>query len=220
MWNQIIDKVLHEMGFERFVTEHGIYVVQERNYRVLLALYVDDLLIVWNSQESLSEVKERLKQHFKMKDMGSAHFLLGMEIRRSLEGEYFLVQEKYAQEVVRKFRMSEAKVVFTPFEPGSTFGSDEVEDQGGFDPFVIQNRSLVGSMMYLAVCRRPDLAMAVSTLSRYCQNPKMEHWEAVKRVLKNIKGTGHERMSMYGDTAMQVMEVTVRLRGGGQDSSS
>ena len=55
---------------------------------IFLALYVDDLLIVWSSKESLTEVKERLKDHFKMKDMGSAHFLFGVEIRRKLDGGY------------------------------------------------------------------------------------------------------------------------------------
>ena len=43
------------------------------------------------------------------------------------------MQEKYASEVGSKFGMAEAKVVSTPFEPQSTFGSDEV-DQGGVDP--------------------------------------------------------------------------------------
>ena len=56
----------------------------------------DDLQIVWSSKELLSEVKDRLKQHFKMKELGSAQFLLGMEIRRRLGGGFFLVQEKYA----------------------------------------------------------------------------------------------------------------------------
>ena len=65
-----------------------------------LALYVDDLLIVWSRKESLTEEKERLKEHFKMKDMGSAHFLLGVEIRRRFDGGYFMVQEKYAAEEV------------------------------------------------------------------------------------------------------------------------
>ena len=82
MRNLTIDRVLHEMVFERFVTEHEIYVVGEGNDRTFLALYVDDLLNVWNNQESLMKVKERLKQHFKM---GSAHNLLGVEIRRRLE---------------------------------------------------------------------------------------------------------------------------------------
>ena len=47
--------------------------------RVFVALYVDDLLIVWNNKESLAKLKERLKEHFKMKDLGSAQFLLGVE---------------------------------------------------------------------------------------------------------------------------------------------
>jgi len=57
MWNMTIDKVLHEMGFRRFVTEHGIYTVGEGSEQIFLALYVDDLLIVWRSRESLAEVK-------------------------------------------------------------------------------------------------------------------------------------------------------------------
>ena len=91
-----IDKVFNDMGFERLVTEHGIYVVGEEGEKTFLALYVDDFLIVWSSKESLTEVKERLKEHFKMKDMESAHFLLGVEFRRNLDGGYFMVQEKYA----------------------------------------------------------------------------------------------------------------------------
>ena len=59
-----IDKVLHDMGSERFVTEHGIYGVGEESDKIFLTVYVDDLLIVWNSKESLAEVKEMLKEHF------------------------------------------------------------------------------------------------------------------------------------------------------------
>ena len=66
------------------------------------------------------------------------------------------MQEKYASEVVSKFGMAEAKVVSTPFEPGSTFGSDDVEDQGGVDSSMVEipYRTLVGSMMYLAIFTR------------------------------------------------------------------
>ena len=132
-----------------------------------------------------------------MKDMGSAHFLLGVEIRRRLDGGYFLVQEKYANEVVSRYGMGDAKTVSTPFEPGSSFGAEEVPDQEGVDHGMVDKpyRSLVGSLMYLAVCTRPDLAMAVSSLSRYSQNPKMEHWEAAKRVLRYIKGTVGEGLA-------------------------
>lgn len=59
MWNMTIDKMLHEMGFERLVTEHDIYVVVEGDAIFFLALYVDEPLIVW-SKEWLDEFKERL----------------------------------------------------------------------------------------------------------------------------------------------------------------
>ena len=62
------------MGFERFSTEHGIYVVGSGDERITLVLYVDDLLIAWRSNESLAEIKGRLKEHFKMKDLGIASF--------------------------------------------------------------------------------------------------------------------------------------------------
>ena len=70
-------------------------------------------------------MKGSLSDNFKMKDLGSAEYLLGVKIRRRSGGGYFLVQEKYAQEVVKKFGMGEAKVASTPFEHGSEMGLAE-----------------------------------------------------------------------------------------------
>ena len=66
--------------------------VGEGKENMLLALYVDDLPILWSSKKSLAEVKERLKQHFKMKDLGRARFRLGVEIGMRLERGYFNAQ--------------------------------------------------------------------------------------------------------------------------------
>ena len=72
-----------------------------------------------------------------------------------------MVQEKYAPEVVSRYGMGDAKIVSTPFEPGSTFGSVDELDQERVDPGMVDvpYRNLVGSLMYLAVCTRPDLSM-------------------------------------------------------------
>ena len=53
-------------------------------------------------------------------------------------------------------------------------------------------RSPVGSLMYLAICNRPDIAMGVSTLSHFCQDPGMAHWEAAKRLLRYVEGSAGE----------------------------
>ena len=202
MWNQTMDKVLEEIGFVRFKSDHGVYVFGVGDERVFIALYVDDLLMMWKSREVLDHVKSKLQEKFDMKDLGVATFLLGIELRRKDGGDLFMVQQKYALEVVRKFGMSESKVASTPFEPGSILGveggpkdEDERESMLG-----VPYRSLVGSLMYLAVCTRPDIAMGVSTLSRFCQDPGLEHWEAAKRLLRYVKGSaGEGLLYAYGE---------------------
>ena len=77
--------------------------------------------------------------------------------------------------MVSKYGTGYAKTVSTPFESGSSFGAEEVLKQEGVDLGMVDvpYRSLVGSLMYLAVYTRPDLAMVMSSLSRYSQNPGM-----------------------------------------------
>ena len=96
-----------------------------------------------------------------------------------------------------KYGMAVAKVASTPFEPRSTFGAGEVLEQEGVDPGMIDVpcRSLVRILMYLAMCTRLDVSMIVSALSRYFHIPKMEHWEAAKRVLRYLKGTVGEGLA-------------------------
>ena len=88
----------------------------------------------------------------------------------------------------------------------------------------IPYRSMVGSLMYVALCTRPDQSMAVSAFSRYCQNPQPEHWEAGKRVLRYLKGSAGEGLSYssgedvavsgYSDASYGSDEESKRWRSG------
>ena len=89
-----------------------------------------------------------------------------------------MVQEKYALEVVQKFGMADSKEVSTPFELGRNSGVE-----GG--PQSLEERA---SMVGVPYTSRPDIAMGVSTFSHFCQDPRMAHWEAAKRLLRYIKG--------------------------------
>ena len=68
--------------------------------------------------DNIKEVKKGLQSEFKMKDLGEAKFLLGIEIRRQENGDVFLVQERYAQDVISRFNMEGCKSVSTPLELG------------------------------------------------------------------------------------------------------
>ena len=58
--------------------------------------------------------------------------------------------------------------------------------------------TLVGSLMYLTGCTRPDLSYPVGVLCRYMSKPGMAHWKAAKRVLKYLKGTDKEGLTYGG----------------------
>ena len=49
-------------------------------------------------------------------------------------------------------------------------------------------QSAVGNLLYLSGWTRPDIAFAVSNVARFCSNPTKEHWTAVKRILRYLKG--------------------------------
>ena len=90
----------------------------------------------------------------------------------------------------------------------------------------IPYRSAIGSLLYLATCTRPDLAAAVSELSKFSQNPGLAHWEGVKRVLRYgvvLLGMGSctkgMHRSRYGDTRMLDMQGIMRHPRGKVDMS-
>ena len=60
--------------------------------------------------------------------------------------------------------------------------------------------SAVGSLMYAMVCTRPDLAHAVSVVNRFMGEPGNEHWQAVKRIFRYLRGTSDVGLIYGGDT--------------------
>lgn len=93
------------------------------------------------------------------------------------------------------FGMETCKPKDTPLEPGSAplfkANSDEppasAAEQEKMDK--IPYRKAIGILMYLATTTRPDIAAAVSQLSRFVDNPRIRHWKALKHLLRYLKST-------------------------------
>ena len=86
-----------------------------------------------------------------------------------------------------------------PLELGSLLGVEGCSqgDEEGAAVQGIPYKSLVGSLLYLIKCTRPYVAMRVSILSRFCQDPGILHWEAAKRLLPYVKGSARDGL-LYG----------------------
>ena len=90
--------------------------------------------------------------------------------------------------------MADANSVSTPMVTGSVFGQDgEEADKKTY-------QSLIGSVMFLMLATRPDLAYSISSLSRYNANPKSAHLAAAKRILRYVKGTKEAGLTLGGSS--------------------
>ena len=100
---------------------------------------------------------------------------------------------------MQRFSMDDAKGVSTPLASHFKLSkklcpqTKAEEEQMIRIPYTIA----VGSVMYVMVCSRPDIAHAVSLVSRYMPNPRKGHWEALKWLLRYLKSTSNVCL-MYG----------------------
>ena len=105
-----------------------------------------------------------------------------MQINCQSNGSIFISQEAYINQILRKFNMVEAKNVLTPF---SREESDNHKDVSGKAP----NRESVGSLKYLAVATRPDIALVVSKAARVMDRPAEKDWNNTKRIFHYLRST-------------------------------
>ena len=102
----------------------------------------------------------------------------------------FLTHESYVQKIVEKFGMSDRKPCATPIEePKSCKERLEWVSSDDENGVGVPYREAIGSLMYLMIGSRPDIAFAVGKLPRFSESPKTKHWLAVKRILRYINGT-------------------------------
>jgi hypothetical protein len=182
-WNAKLDQSLLELGFKWCPAEHGMYMHGTGDTRLIIRVYVDDLIITSGDNDILNKFKEEMQRVFKMSDLGPLSYYLGIEVHQEKTG-ITISQGAYAQKILRKAGLLECNPCRTPMEARlhlSKFGDTPRVD-------ATQYRSLMGSLRYL-VNTRPDLAYVVGYVSRYMEEPREEHLTAVKRILRYIAGT-------------------------------
>lgn len=168
------------------LNDRCLYVSRTSTGFLLIFLYVDDLLITGNNKAEITSIKGELSARLEMKDLGKAKVMLRIEIKRDRPNrKLFINQAEYTNVVLELFGMERSKPVTTPMEKHgiiTTSNSPQLDKS-------IPCRSAVGSLMYLMVATRLDLAFAIGKVSRHAESPREVHWTAVKRVLCYVSGT-------------------------------
>ena len=118
-----------------------------------------------------------------MKELRALNYFLGIEMECTKEG-LFLCQEKYARNLLQKYGMFDCKSLALPIEMNYKLSIIEGKDLE--DSMIYWQ--IIGSLIYLTLTK-PDIAFVVRVVSRFIQTPKKPHLEAVRRILRYIKGT-------------------------------
>ena len=165
LWNEKLHSALLDMGFNRICSDPALYIYQRDEVRIIMPVYVDDITLTSNSQAALDKVVSDLSKYFKLKDLGETSYLLGVAIRRDRANrKIYLSQKQYIMDILKRFGMDNCSTVDTPMNPGLRLSQDQCpkSDEERQEMKDIPYISAVGSIMYLAMMTRPDIAEPAS----------------------------------------------------------
>jgi hypothetical protein len=181
LWQKKLRSALEELGFQPCTSDQCVYF--NRKTGILIVTYVDDMLIIGKDKGKIKTLKRDLATKFEIEDIGPANYFVGVRITRDRERKTIsLCQDAYVAKILERFQMEDCHLVDTPMTARANKFMIPYDKQASKDDIELYG-SMIGSEMYLVVQTRPDIAYAVSVLSRFLSNLSPQHISAARRVL-------------------------------------
>jgi hypothetical protein len=151
---------------------------------VWLCTWSDDVVVFTKNERARCKLVSALKKRFKIKELGVLKKYVGIEVTYGENGSVTLSQEKYIQEVLKRYNMSECKSAPTPAVPGLYLTKQQIPLAGQEKLEIEQKpyKSAVGSLWYAAHGTCVDTVYATNTVAQHSKNPNMSHWTAIQRI--------------------------------------
>jgi hypothetical protein len=164
-WLDKIGQYLVTSGFQTSNANFSLYMKKTDHGIVVIVIYVDDLIIIRNSDTNIFDLKKLLKQKFEMKDLGELRYFLGIELIQFLKG-IWLLQRQYALNKLSEYGMTSCKPISIPLEQNVKLSADEGDLMEDTTMYI----HIVGSLIYMTITR-PYLSYAVVVVSQFMQTP-------------------------------------------------
>jgi hypothetical protein len=181
-WFQKFSSSVANMGFQQSKADYSLFIKVDSTSYTAILLYVDDMIITGNDEDTIHNLKQFLNSCFKIKDLGPLKYFLGIEVARAKTG-ITICQRKYTLDLLEEVGLLGAKPTRFPME--QTLKLNLEDGEALHDP--THYRRLVGKLIYLTITR-PEITFAVNTLSQFMQLPRKPHLDAVFRLLRYLKG--------------------------------
>jgi hypothetical protein len=185
-WINFANYLTEKLKFSQNSADTNVYTKEVSPGKYMHALvYVDDVTVA-ATKSDYTEFRDNVARGFNIKDLGEIKWILGIAVSHTKNNKFFLSQKAYLSATLEQFGMQDCKSIATP-----TCGGDiQIAASHEGNPCdATLYKSIVGKIMYAMVCTRPDLAFAITLLTRNMQSPTEQHMQMALRVLRYIKGT-------------------------------
>ena len=201
-WYKCCTNYLLDCGFTRLVSDPCIFTKSINGRPIILAVYVDDIIIAGKSRTDIIQIKNSLAEKFDIHDLGLLDYYLGIFVKQDIQNRTTtLNQSQYIRNLLHRFNMEDCKPRSHPMTTNFHIDILEKKQLSQENQEFVQNfpyKELIGSLMYIAVCTRPDIAYAVNTLARFSTNPNLTTCKAALNILRYLKGTIDQGLQYSG----------------------
>ena len=165
--------------------DFSVFINKELMINIIIAVYINNLLICDNSMNLVDYVLKHLQSKFKMIDLGEVINYLGIEI--DIITDFITVhQHGYIQSVLKHFHINECKLAVVSISLSMKLVTYQEPLNAEHQTWY---RSAVGSLIWFTIQYRPDIAYSVGVVSQYFSNLSEEHKQAVLQIFHYLKDT-------------------------------
>ena len=186
-----MDSKLTTIGFKSIRSDPAVYVRNIDSGHTILAVHVDNMYTICESEVELERTRSQLHGLFEMKKEDPNWFMGYQLIPDEANCTIAISQRHYTESILKRFNMTDCTPRSLPAIPSLNLSKDDgpknKEERKKMEktPY----RELVGALLWLSRISRPDISFASAYLSRFNSNPGQQHWKAAQECLRYLAGS-------------------------------
>jgi len=205
-WWRTLRDSMKELGFEGLRSDAGLFIFRNEHGFVIAVIYVDDALFVGPNSNLVQELKQKFMKRWECRDLGEITEFLRMRVHKD-SSKIELDQCAYLETVLERCGMQSCKTAATPLPAG--YMPEPVSLDTVIDPELRSRYQMViGSLLYLMLGTRPDIAFAVTKLAQFAARPSEEHFSKALYICRYLRGTSKYCLTYDGKSDQGLIACT------------
>lgn len=215
LFNDAFTEHLKTMGWQPSAADKCVYLNSSLSEHAAVVIWVDDFIFMHEKDETWTTFIAQLRKRFNVPAAGDLVTFLGMDIKYDRSARTMHIsQANCVANLLERAKMSDCNPAPTPCAAGFIFTKKDCPTTPQSDDQCKEYRSLVALANFISCWTRPDITYTVNKLCKFMSNPGPAHWQALKHLLRYLKGTAS--MGLYYNFIQQARVASVH---GYSDSS-